>query len=178
VAQAGLRYEAIWCNTFARLDPLAAGALLALALQAKPEGLGRARPLAAVLALLLWALVARTAGLVPAPRPLGAVLGYLGQALASALAVAAVLSPSPSWLAARPLTYLGKISYGLYVFHGPALVGATSLLRHHEGHRRLLTAALGLTLTIVAASLSYALFESRFLRYKRRLARVPSGAPG
>jgi peptidoglycan/LPS O-acetylase OafA/YrhL len=166
VAQAGLRYEAIWCNTAARLDPLALGALLALAYRARPGWLGpAARLLCAAGALALWALVSRYAGLVPSPRPLGAVLGYLGQALAGALALAAALSPArPSWLGARPLAYLGRISYGLYVFHPLPLVLAGPVP--------------GLALTVAAAHLSYTYFESWFLRRKEGLSFARPGRPG
>ena len=57
--------------------------------------------------------------------------------------------------------YLGKISFGLYVFHVAALSIAGS-------------AVAGLALTVAAAALSYRFLESPFLRWKGRLARVES----
>ena len=57
--------------------------------------------------------------------------------------------------------YLGKISFGLYVFHVAALRIAGS-------------AVAGLALTVLAAALSYRFLESPFLRWKGRLARVES----
>lgn len=80
----------------------------------------------------------------------------------------------------RWLTYLGKISYGLYIFHafiydlsGPILVRLMGL---KEGMRELPT-GLMLTLvsfsflaTVLVAHLSYRYFESYFLAMKRRFS--------
>jgi peptidoglycan/LPS O-acetylase OafA/YrhL len=54
--------------------------------------------------------------------------------------------------------YLGKISFGLYVFHAAALELASN-------------AFVGLVLTIAAAALSYRFLEMPFLRLKQRFAR-------
>ena len=59
------------------------------------------------------------------------------------------------------IEYLGKISFGLYVFHVAALRIAGS-------------AVAGLVLTVLAAALSYRFLESPFLRWKGPLARVES----
>jgi peptidoglycan/LPS O-acetylase OafA/YrhL len=55
--------------------------------------------------------------------------------------------------------YLGKISYGLYVFHAAAIRIAPSPI-------------MALPLTIATAALSYRYLEAPFLRLKQRFARL------
>ena len=57
--------------------------------------------------------------------------------------------------------YLGKISFGLYVFHAAAL-------------RLVEFPPAALLLTVAMAALSYRFVETPFLRWKERLARVGS----
>ncbi|MGZ5429556.1 MAG: acyltransferase family protein, partial [Thermoanaerobaculia bacterium] len=68
---------------------------------------------------------------------------------------------------ARAVAYLGKISYGLYVFHVLAL-----RLVHHVSPEWPVVFVLGLALTAGMGVLSYELYEKRFLRLKRRFTRV------
>jgi peptidoglycan/LPS O-acetylase OafA/YrhL len=80
---------------------------------------------------------------------------------------------------AKFLVYLGKVSYGLYVFHvlglRIALRPATLLVRHLAlPHWAVQTFQdlLGLAVTFVMAHLSYRYFEAFFLRFKERFAFV------
>jgi peptidoglycan/LPS O-acetylase OafA/YrhL len=156
----------IWTNTLARLDPIAGGALLALLLRGRiPKHTLRRR--------VLW-IGGGGAGLWIA----GSVLkdpGWiwlLTYPLAAAACVAILFgSFRPEGVRAyRILAYLGKISYGLYVFHvaairmvqtitGPSLAGPIVLL-------------IAFALTVAAAALSYRYLESPFLRWKIRYAHV------
>jgi peptidoglycan/LPS O-acetylase OafA/YrhL len=83
------------------------------------------------------------------------------------LLVASVVLAPQTWLAralsARPLRELGRVSYGIYLFHVPVL----GLLRHlgpslteHPG----LLFPLGLGVSAAAAGLSYRYFEAPLLR--------------
>src|SRR5262249_41476379 len=76
------------------------------------------------------------------------------------------------------VVFLGKISYGLYVFHYLGINRAARLLAlpllggiENKWARLGLVAGVGLTLTTIAAVLSWYLLESPFLRLKRRFAR-------
>jgi len=73
------------------------------------------------------------------------------------------------------LTYLGRISYGLYVFHwmivGVALHAANLLVGRHLLTPPLARGVMGVVafaLTVGLASLSYRFFEAPILRFKKR----------
>lgn len=78
------------------------------------------------------------------------------------------------------LAYLGKISYGLYVYHVFALNYVKKLMfiwdvaPATESTYRLFTFIFGLLLTILISSISYYLLEKPFLRLKERFSSIPS----
>jgi peptidoglycan/LPS O-acetylase OafA/YrhL len=81
-------------------------------------------------------------------------------------------SDPPSGSIAGGFAYLGRISYGLYVFHRIALdftdIGFSSRWRWAAN----LTVPFAITLLV--AAVSYRFLESPFLRLKRRFTFVPS----
>ena len=74
------------------------------------------------------------------------------------------------FLRGRVVVYLGRISYGLYVYHFLGLVLAGLLLEEHSPAYIIA----GLLFTIALASISYRYLELPFLRLKRRFTYVPS----
>lgn len=127
--------------------------------------------------LLCWALAA-VAGVTAAVISLneetlgGAMLVVYSLVIGGCLA--ALLATVQSNFTFRPLVYLGKISYGIYIYH---------LLMIRVAERGLETAgitspvavlALSVGLTIAASAASYHLYEARFLRLKDRFAVVLS----
>ena len=160
----------IWTNTFARLDPIAGGALLAWLLQGKiPQHTRRKR--------VFW-IASGGAGLWIAGSVLKdpGLIWLLTYPLAAAACVAILYGSFAPTGEREPtmLTYLGKISYGLYVFHvaairlvqtiaGPSLNGPIVLL-------------IAFSLTVALAALSYRYLESPFLRWKNRFAHVSTRA--
>jgi peptidoglycan/LPS O-acetylase OafA/YrhL len=81
----------------------------------------------------------------------------------------------------RIADYLGRISYGLYMYHPIAIALTVYALRPmiSDNYRGWLSNALvyllSFGLSVLVASASYYLFEEPFLRLKSRFARVPSG---
>lgn len=152
LAMSGITHPGVWCNTLARLDPIAAGALLSFVLRGEiPRWSLLAR------AVVLWG---GTLGLLGvggfgAHDGWGALATYPAAAAAAIAVLAGTLGMSGNPL----LSYLGKISFGLYVFHAAVL-------------RVVPNALIALPLTIAAATLSYRFLESPFLRLKERFARV------
>jgi peptidoglycan/LPS O-acetylase OafA/YrhL len=95
--------------------------------------------------------------------------GFTLLAVATAMLLVNLVASSASYASLffeyRPLVWLGRISYGVYLWHYPVFK-ATSLLR--TGWPLKLCAALAATLII--SSFSYYLFERPILRFKQRFS--------
>jgi peptidoglycan/LPS O-acetylase OafA/YrhL len=72
------------------------------------------------------------------------------------------------------LDYLGKISYGLYMYHTIAVVIAVKIAMNNN-QSNWISYPLTLILTIIMAGLSYQYFEKPFLKLKDKFAVVKSG---
>ncbi len=82
-----------------------------------------------------------------------------------------------SFTGKSPLVYLGRISYGLYVYHLLALQVCEVALRRSHLHGvtyALVQMAMAMLLTIGLAALSYRFLETPFLRLKSRFTFVHS----
>lgn len=171
-----VKHPGVWCNTIARLDPIALGALLAFFLG------GRTPQIRSVLRLALGVVAVASLWLVArylkqdGPT---SVITYLVSALASLALLVAVLQANTRLFTVPPFTwlvYLGRISYGLYVFHLFALALVTKQLvfpLNFEG--RLLASFL---LTVLLAAVSYRALEQPFLRLKKRFSYHPADEEG
>ncbi|HEY4205854.1 MAG TPA: acyltransferase [Puia sp.] len=77
----------------------------------------------------------------------------------------------------RPLVFLGKISYGIYMYHmfclGASFVIARAITRNFWGEY-LIYATLGVALTILVSWASYRYIESFFLRLKPHGTKPPA----
>jgi peptidoglycan/LPS O-acetylase OafA/YrhL len=172
---AGASHPQIWCNSLAQLDPIACGALLAVAVERRQIRLSRLSRLALLLVGLAILTAAGRYGdfvgvkaLITFPAVtvacIALLLGTLGAQLPRACA----------WLV-RPAAYLGRISYGLYVFHF-LFVMLFGVISTHAPVQRLTRIAAALLVTVLTASVSFHCFERPFLRLKERFVRVKSGA--
>ena len=71
--------------------------------------------------------------------------------------------------------YLGKISYGLYMFHPLAIVCAVKLCLLVNYPRNILVYPLAICIAILLAAVSYSLFEKYFIRKKINYSAIISG---
>lgn len=176
----------VWCNSLAQFLFFGVGALIALQLRGRMPQL---RPSLRVVAFLsgvgLWFVAdvfLHVVDLGTGP-PLPTMLGYAVVALGCGLLVAGVLGAPARWFPAA-LVYLGKISYGLYVFHLLALTLSYSIVwrfsreasaaSHPSRLLGFVHVPFALTLTIVFAMISYRFFETPFLKVKERFTFVQS----
>jgi peptidoglycan/LPS O-acetylase OafA/YrhL len=81
----------------------------------------------------------------------------------------------------KPISYLGKISYGLYMYHNIMLVLALNLVLGfspdilHSLSGNIIYYCIAICLTILASALSYEFFEKRFIKAKIRYSEIISG---
>lgn len=166
---------AIWCATTVQFLFFGVGCYLGLSLLAKGKSVQRAFVYGAS-GLVAWAAAA-VLGVIDnaSVSPIALCAGYTLVAAGAALLLVGALRMPDKWVP-RKIAYLGKISYGLYMFHMPVIsfVGRVekslpALLQHKVS---LVIACL--TITILAAHFSYKYWESPFLRLKRRFEVVTS----
>ncbi len=73
------------------------------------------------------------------------------------------------------LDYLGKISYGLYMYHILVIVSTIKVLMLLNILNDWILYPVSIVLTILVAGVSYRFFESRFIRMKTRFSKIISG---
>jgi peptidoglycan/LPS O-acetylase OafA/YrhL len=167
-----------WYNPVSLFLFFAFGGLVAMLLHARDFSLPIAgRLLLAALAIGCWASV--MGGWLPLTGATGIIAGQLLLAAAYSLFFLSIYAFPTPWLP-KSLIYLGRISYGLYVFHLLCIdIVRKFLLPHLRPGQQGLTAALvayacSLALTIAFAAVSYRFFELPFLQLKRRFTFVRS----
>ena len=167
----GVEHPGVWCNTIARLDPIALGALLAFVLKGRAPEIGNAvRVVMCVAALASWWLIAKY---LEQDGPTS-VVTFGVSAVASVMLLTAVLRKEAPLLRVPPLSwivYLGRISYGLYVFHLFALAFVMQLAISAGFEVRIV---LSFLLTVALAAASYKWLEQPFLKLKKRFSYASS----
>jgi peptidoglycan/LPS O-acetylase OafA/YrhL len=168
----------VWVDSFVQFQFFAAGGLLALWFHGKTLRLSlKQRAALVIIGFALWLEAARLFPIqtLAAARPLPLVSAFALILLGTFLIFLSILDiqlPIPG-----PLVYLGKISYGLYLFHvffiwlifhtydhWPRLI-------YFQSHKRI-GVPLALGLTIATAALSYHFFERPILKYKERFETI------
>ena len=173
----GVEHPGVWCNTIARLDPIALGAILAFVLNGRaPQLRNSLRVVLCLAGLASWWLIARY---LSHDGPTS-VATYALSGFASVMLLVAVLRSEARVLRVAPfswLVYLGRISYGLYVFH----LFALAFMSHVSFVPVLgiplnfgLRLALSFLLTVALAAVSYHLLEQPFLKLKDRFRPGPN----
>ncbi len=187
VVRHGAGETQVWCNTVARLDPIAAGILVALLLRGEaPQFSSKMRILMVGFATTCFALAANYWSIKADPLTAARVLaGYPAVAIGAVSLLLGILSSSSAKnrktsTTHRSLVYLGKISYGLYVYHVLGLMISEFILPHPEAtmSRYLVRDAIALSLTIAFAAASFRWLEMPFLAIKQRFTHVLSRPGG
>ena len=179
----------IWVNSLVQFQFFGLGALIAIILNGRTPNLAlRSRIMLVGVGSVMWLLAAgvfRIKADNPTPGPMALILGYTFVMVGCLCLVIASLGATRRFPPA--LIFLGKVSYGLYVFHRLAQVCAWKLIVSrgvvigslslaHKVGQMLLVQILALGATLAFAYCSYRLFETRFLRLKDRFAIVRSRA--
>jgi peptidoglycan/LPS O-acetylase OafA/YrhL len=168
---------ALRMNPFIEMQFFAAGALLAIWLPR--DGLkvpACIRILLASIGVSLWMAGTRFFGsMVPTPLPRWWMPAALYSCvLAGCLAIFLSFFGMPGRFIPKHILWLGKISYGLYVYHELVLT-LTPRCPAAWQHRAIFAGArlfLALSTVILLAGLSYAWLEMPFLRWKERITFV------
>ncbi len=171
----------VWCNTFVQLDPIAAGILMAVLLKGEIPRLSRLSRVAMMLAgITALALGSLYFGIKNDPLTTARiVLGYPSVAIGGVLLLLSVLRTRTSG-GNRVLIYLGRISYGLYVFHVLGLLISDHTVPEQTASlwRYALRVGVALAATIAMAAVSYRWLETPFLSLKQRFTHVLSRPGG
>lgn len=166
----GAHNPAIFCNTLARLDPIALGALAASSLEGTQLVLRTLWRILLIAGRTSVLIVLGASGSSDGPRALITYPLLSFAALWMLLATIGFPIPSRGHFLVRAGIHLGRISYGLYVFHGPVieLMKLTSL-------PPIAWRVAAFAATAGIAWLSYRYFESPFLRLKTSYSLVERG---
>jgi len=180
----------VWLNSAVQFQFFALGALIALFLSGKSPRISRWWRVAMFAAASACWIAASGACLIKDPLTTPSIgqlyIGYELVALGCLLFFFSALGADVRRVSKR-IIYLGKISYGLYVFHGIALLLTTTVRQTLEAlggpqhgvaffSAYLADRIVGLILTIALSSLSYKYLETPFLKLKSRFTSVQSRA--
>jgi peptidoglycan/LPS O-acetylase OafA/YrhL len=166
--------QRVWSNTIVQFEMFAGGILLALHHYGREtifKSMGQ-RILAAGFLPVAWFLAAyvfRIKGIwQPALGPVSLCVGYALVALSCCLLITSVmgLHKWPQWT-----IFMGKVSYGLYVFHKPVIY---FVAQYGNFVPKIFVKIIELAITSLLAWLSYRFFETPFLRLKGRFEIVKS----
>ncbi len=174
----------VYSGTDTAMDPLLMGCALALAFElrahrpARSPGPSRRRALGGldrVLALAFWPAVAllladtvfRLGGHSAGAVTFDLLWGGTVFGLACAVVVGRVVRRPPRALCWPPLVWVGRISYGLYLWHFPAIRIAVQQGHDTHGLPEYAAKLIGVAAALALAVASYYLLERPLLRYKR-----------
>lgn len=173
----------VWMNSLVHFQFVALGGIMSFGLKGRTPTLSaRKRLWFIVIGAASW-LTANTVCKIKVPDTSAGAsqmcVGYELVAVGCALLLLSTLGISEDRIP-RLVVYLGKISYGLYVYHGIALFVTTEIRKREfvvTANSLPIYAAdrlAALILTVLFAAISYRFLEVPFLRLKERFAVVGS----
>lgn len=170
-----------WTNSFLEFSFFAGGAIMALLFHHKPTNAPKwKRVLYLMAGIGLIALCCKGLSLTEEQitRPYDLLAAFPLAMIAIMLIFRSFLGINVPQIA-KPFVELGRISYGLYVFHYGSLSLGAKLLYHSHNAQNSLASALfvslfALALTVALALVSYRCIELPFLRLKQRFTFVKS----
>jgi len=171
-----------YVNTFARIDALSVGALVAILIRTHRQILEKwATPVSLISGLAIIGIIAVKKTL------------YFGELYASFSFFALLFGGILVWslssnlapvfrraVSIRPMLFLGKYSYGLYLYHVPIHHWSAEVLADHEiSHateplKFFLIKLILLAVTIIVSVLSFKYLETPFLKLKKVWATAPA----
>lgn len=173
----GFTESQVWCHTLARLDPIAAGILIAVGLRGESPSLSAIHRVGLVLfGAACLAMAGNYWSIKADPLTTSRIMvGYPVVALGAAALLIAVLN-SRAMLGKSVLVYLGRISYGLYVYHVLGLMISDYSVSHSDSTlvRYALRVSIALAATVIMSAVSYRWLETPFLGLKKKFTHVLS----
>lgn len=166
--------DSLWGNSFVQFEIFAGGILLAIALKQRMPMLRLWQRAGLFLSVPVCWLSAtyffHAKGVETASSGLQCMMGYALVGMGCVAMLLGVLGIGAKWFP-RWLVYLGKISYGLYVFHEIGMMIGYRVVSRLPwaglaGYLNIGHVAAGFAVTIVLAALSYRYFEMPFLKLK------------
>jgi peptidoglycan/LPS O-acetylase OafA/YrhL len=166
--------ESLWTNSFVQFQSFAAGILICLVSRERGGGFSKWTRLTLFASgLFCWYIVSDRFNVrYPSnshPEAWKLIAGYMTASIGCSMLLVSFLGVSkrfPRWI-----YYLGRISFGLYVYHMLAIRIAGSLFGSHLrgiGLGLFMRGATAMGLTVLSAMLSYKFLETPFLKLKKR----------
>jgi peptidoglycan/LPS O-acetylase OafA/YrhL len=155
-----VKHPAIWCNTLARLDTIGAGGILAVLFEKNKE-MFRFAKWQYLLAIFVSIFVLGACARFWAFDGISSVFGYLIVAFAASVAlISFFFLRFPNIF-----VFLGRISFGLYVYH----IFAIHLAKRFVNVQPIQPVA-AFVVTVIISVASYFLFEQHWLKLKQKFA--------
>lgn len=167
----GAPHPGIWTSVFSA-DSLLLGTLFGALRPPAPRS-----KLSRMILPVIGVLLIFSGAFMPGIEKLGFHQVYLYTAVAIGAAIvtfSALHEPFLQFLTSRSLRYLGKVSYGLYVFHMLGIAIGVKAGKHLLPDSWWIGACLALLITIAIAAFSYRFFEKYFLTFKHRFEAIRS----
>jgi peptidoglycan/LPS O-acetylase OafA/YrhL len=177
LALQNIPHPGIYTNTFARMDTLVFGTMLAFIYYYKPLWIQKMKILLfwpfqlIVVATLIF--LCHKISVFTTIMPTNVVFGFTIIDLLLLYLIFAALQPEKlisNFLSLKPFVSLGKISYGLYIWHLLSLELTPYIIKTLAVP--LPKALVAFVLTVLISYLSYYFFEQKFLKLKSKYSRV------